>query len=113
MPDSDDEGNSRFTFTYDQKGRISKVQYSSWGEGFTETHIYGEDGLEITETTDDYLEGGGGGNTIKHFEYKKFDNKGNWIERIVRITVTEEYDDETTTSENVYTEKREITYADE
>lgn len=113
VTNTDDEGNSRFTFTYDQKGRISKVQYSSWGEGFTETHIYGEDGLEITETTDDYLEGGGGGNTIKHFEYKKFDNKGNWIERIVRITVTEEYDDETTTSENVYTEKREITYADE
>ena len=113
VANTDDENNSRFTFTYDPKGRISKVEFSSWGEGFTKNHIYGADGLEITETTDDYLEGGGGGCIIKNFEYKKIDDKGNWTERIVRATITEEYDDEKTTSENVYTEKREITYADE
>ncbi len=112
VANTDDESNSRFTFTYDQNGRIIKENFSSWGEGFEINHTFGADGLEITETTNDYLEGGGGGRTVRNFEYKKFDDKGNWTERIVRSTITEEYEDEMTTSESIYTEKREIIYAE-
>ena len=110
MDEEDDQG---FTlkFEYDENGRMVKTERTGWestvDQTFTYTgdHIYPDRiNLESEDEGDHY-------STVITYNYKKFDNSGNWTEReihsVCKHTIDGELED-TTDSKSI--EKREIQY---
>jgi YD repeat-containing protein len=110
MDEEDDQG---FTlkFEYDENGRMVKTERTGWESTVDQTFTYADNhiypdriNLESEDEGDHY-------STVITYNYKKFDNIGNWTEReihsVCKHTIDGELED-TTDSKSI--EKREIHY---
>ena len=108
----DDEGNYVDSYSYDSKGRVIAVSHSGWSENYEIVYTYDKEGRLVKESTTGTYEGGGEFERIREFQYEKFDDEGNWTERYVICNSIEKDEDdaESSTSQEVVYEKRDIKY---
>ena len=110
-PETDDESSTTIRFSYNEKGLLYKIEYSSWGEEFSISYKYYADGNVRTEVSSGTFEGGGGYEEELLFEYKNYDDNGNWTERVVKNRLQESAEgNNDVQSETIYIEKRDIKY---
>ena len=114
----DDEDDTCFTmeFTYDSKGRVSKMNLSLWEGAYTDELVYQGDNVYPDKIINKGSEQGEDTKMTTQYRYLDFDEQGNWLKREVHVTVvtTEETGDSSApvpTKEEIYTiEEREIKY---
>lgn len=114
----DDEDDTCFTmeFTYDSKGRVSKMNLSLWEGSYTDELVYQGDNVYPDKIINNGSEQGEDTKMTTQYRYLDFDEQGNWLKREVHVTVvtTEETGDSSApvpTKEEIYTiEEREIKY---
>ena len=111
--DEEDDAMFHNTFTYDEQGRLVKVERSYWEMTIEEKFTYegdnpyparreflkNDEGTTVESTTD--------------YRYTKFDEKGNWTERELRVagSETEEGEEDYSTRwSNAMLERRTISY---
>lgn len=111
--DEEDDAMFHNTFTYDEQGRLVKVERSYWEMTIEEKFTYegdnpyparreflkNDEGTTVESTTD--------------YRYTKFDDQGNWTERELRIagSETEEGEEDYSTRwSNAMLERRTISY---
>lgn len=109
------EDNMTLNLAYDTKGRLQKIEYSGCYEGYKECRFYQNNNLYPSKISlSSYEEAGGGGEEEQVYTYRHFDDMGNWTERVIVCTASEveeyDYEDDDLTSENIFIEKRVITY---
>ena len=108
--EEDDEG---FTmkFEYDAQGRMSKVEIVGWEHTIDHTFTYTDDHVYPDRANIESEDEGDHYSTVIDYDYKSFDDKGNWTEReahsYAKHTVDDELEGET---KLVITEKRKIQY---
>ena len=109
----DYENYLQMKFKYDDMGRVVTEELGGWEWYYEFKFSYDKDNVYPAGMKYD---GGSEGTEWKgeaKYEYKSFDQKGNWTERTVNLTETEseEFSDEAPkTVTKVFTEKRRIIY---
>lgn len=109
----DFENYLQMKFKYDDKNRVSTVEFGGWEWNTDHKFFYDKDNVYPSKMT---FDGGSEGTEYKGesvYEYISFDQKGNWTERKVTSTETEseEFSEEAPKTVNrVLTEKRRIVY---
>ena len=117
MRDDEDDACFKMEFSYDEKGRVSKVDFALWEGAYTDMLIYKGDNVYPEKIINNGSEQGENIQMTTEYRYLEFDDKGNWLKREVHVTTvtTEEAVDEDSTpepiTEEIYTiEVREIKY---
>lgn len=107
---------NHFTYTYDAKDRVATEEYTGWEWGADYKYEYEGDKFYPSRITfESYNEGYNETGTID-YDYREFDDKGNWTVRLVTTTTDsweEPWDDsepEVETDTYVNREYRKITY---
>lgn len=109
------EDDMTLTLVYDKNGRLQKIDKQGAYDGFEEHRIYKGNNLYPSKASLLWSdEGGEGGEEEKVYTYRHFDDMENWTERVIVCTSSEssesDYEDDGMTSENLFIEKRIITY---
>lgn len=111
--DEEDDAMFHNTFTYDEQGRLVKVERSYWEMTIEEKFTY--EGDNSYPARREFLKNDEG-TTVESttaYRYTKFDEKGNWTERELRIagSETEEGEEDYSTRwSNAMFERRTISY---
>lgn len=110
--DDEDAECYHYIYKYDSKGRPTTIELQLWEGFYTHTFTYSGDNVYPDKLVVDGDEEGDHYNTVVTYEYKSFDEHGNWTERVcnteTRITSV---DDSDITQESMSTlEQRKITY---
>ena len=113
MDDEDDQG---FTikFVYDNKGRMSKVEFGGWEHTIDHSFTYTGDNIYPDRINLESEDEGDHYSTVITYTYKKFDDKGNWTEREAHSLAKHTTEDDPTgdTTELKRVETRTIKYYD-
>ena len=93
-PKGKNEAYSTFKYKYDENGRLASVSVNGWSDEWTEIRKYkGGNIYPESATITGTYEGGGGYSTLKRYLYQHTDTYGNWTERTIVISNTENYGD--------------------
>ena len=110
--DDEDPDCYRYTYRYDTKGRPTTIELLLWEGLYTNTFTYSGDNVYPDKLAIEGDEEGDHYSIVVTYEYKSFDEQGNWTERVcnteTRITSLGDTD---ITQESMSTlEQREIIY---
>ena len=115
--DDEDDACFKMEFTYDEKGRVSKMDLGLWEGAYTDEFVYEGDHVYPDKILNRGSEQGENTEMTTEYRYLEFDDQGNWLKREVHVTVvtTEEAAEgdsapEPTTEEIYAIEVREIKY---
>jgi hypothetical protein len=90
----DREEDFNVSFDYDDKGRLMTENYGGWTVVYEAHYTYdADDRMTVMESAGSY-EGGGMFESRADYGYKKFDEQGNWTERLVFSTYIDKEDGE-------------------
>lgn len=87
--ETDDESNYEVKYSYDEKGRLSKVSYSGWTTVYETVYRYSDQDQLASAHSTGTFEGGGEYESSEEYRYTKFDEQGNWTQRFVTKNYTE------------------------
>ena len=110
--DDEDPDCYRYTYEYDSKGRPSTINLLLWEGTYTYKLTYTGDNVYPDKFVTEGDEQGDHYTIIVTYEYKAFDEHGNWTERVCRTEsrISSEGDEDITQLSMCTLERREITY---
>ena len=109
--DEDDDAMFKNEFTYDEQGRLKKIERTFWESSQEEEFFYEGDNLYPVRRRYQSSEEGTEVESESEYRYTKFDEQGNWTEREIRYRgATTEGEGSTTRWRGSMLERRTISY---
>ena len=108
--DDEDDAMYRNTFTYDERGRLVKIERRFWESSETFEYTYEGDNIYPSTRRMAREEEGEEAESETTYRYTKFDSQGNWIERELRYRGDTKEGNDVTRWRGANIERRSIEY---
>jgi YD repeat-containing protein len=108
--DEEDDAMYRNTFTYDERGRLVKIERRMWESSETFMFTYEGDNIYPSTRRMEREEEGDEAESETTYRYTKFDSQGNWIERELRYRGNTKEGNDVTRWRGANIERRTIEY---